>query len=407
MAKKEHLRILKQGPAVWDKWREKNFEIKPDLSEANLSGANLGEADLGGAGLSGADLSGAALGEANLNWADLSRANLSKADLSEACLNRADLRGANLSRANLSKADFSEADLCRADLGGANLSRADLRGADLNEANLSGADLSEANLSGADLRGANLSGAALRGTHLSEANLSRADLSGAYLEFANLMNASLVETNLEEAVLVDCRVYGVSTWGLKLKKTEQSNLIITPHGEPAIAVDNLEVAQFIYLLLYNEKTRNVIEPIGKKIILILGRFAPQRKAVLKAIKEELHRRDYLPVVFDFEPSASRDLTEMISILAHLSRFIIADITDPRGIPQELREIVLNQSSIPVQPLLQEDTPEDGMFGYFESCPWVLKIHRYLDLDDLLPSLGEKVIEPAEMKAKELQKRREP
>jgi uncharacterized protein YjbI with pentapeptide repeats len=407
MAKKEHLRILKQGPDVWDKWKESNPEVKPDLTEANLSGANLGEADLGGADLSGADLSEADLREANFNWADLSLANLSKADLGEACLSRADLRGANLSKANLNKADFSEADLCRADLGGANLSRADFRGADLTEANLSGADLSEANLSGADLRGANLSGAALRGTHLSEANLSRADLSGAYLEFANLMNASLVETNLEEAVLLDCRVYGISTWGLKLKKAQQSNLIITPHGEPAIAVDNLEVAQFIYLLLYNEKTRNVIEPIAKKAVLILGRFEPQRKAVLKAIKEELHRRDYVPVVFDFEASASRDLTEIISILAHLSRFIIADITDPPGIPQELREIVLTQSSIPVQPLLQEDTPEDAMFGYFKSCPWVLKIHRYLDLDDLLPSLGEKVIEPAETKAKELQKRGEP
>jgi len=407
MPKKEHLRILKQGPDVWDKWKESNPEVKPDLSEADLSGANLGQADLGGAGLSGADLSDADLREANLNWADLSRANLSKADLAEACLSRADLRGANLSWANLNKADFSEAGLCRADLNGANLTSADLRGTDLNEANLSGADLNEANLSGADLRAANLSGAALRGAHLSEANLSRADLSGAYLEFANLMNASLVETNLEEAVLLDCRVYGVSIWGLRTKKAEQSNLIITPYGEPAIGVDNLEIAQFMYLLLYNENTHHIIEPLPKKAILILGRFAPQRKAVLKAIKEELQRRDYVPVVLDFDPSVSRDLTAIMSMLARLSRFIIADITDPLGIPQELQEIVLKQSSIPVQPLLQEDTPENDMFGYFKSCPWVLNIHRYLDLDDLLPSLGEKVIQPAERKAKELQGRGKP
>ena len=407
MAKKEHLRILKQGPDAWDKWRERNLDIKPDLSEANLSGANLRETDLGGANLSKADLSRADLREANLNWADLSGANLGKADLSEANFCRADLTGTNLSGASLSRADFSEADLRRADLGEGNLSRADLRGADLREANLSGADLSEANFSGADLRGANLSGAALRGTHLSEANLSRADLSGAYLEYVNLMNASMVETNFEEAVLMDCRVYGISAWGVKLKKAEQSNLIITPHGEPEIGVDNLEVAQFIYLLLYNEKIRTVIEPLGKEVVLILGRFASDRKRVLKAIREELHRRVYLPVVFDFEPPASRDLSDIISILARLSRFIIADITDPRGIPQEFREIILNLSSIPVQPLLQEDTPEDGMFEYFKSCPWVLKIHRYLDLDDLLPSLGEKVIEPAENKTKELRKRSEP
>ncbi len=407
MAKKEHLRILKQGPAVWDKWREKNLEIRPDLSEANFSGANLRETDLGGANLAKTDFSRADLREANFNWANLSGANLSKADLTEANLCRADITGTNLNGAILSRADFSEANLRRSDLGEGTLSRADLRGADLREANLRGADLSEANFSGADLRGANLSGAALRGTHLSEANLSRADLSGAYLEYVNLMNASMLETNFEEAVLTDCRVYGVSAWGLKLKGAEQSNLIITPHGEPEIGVDNLEVAQFIYLLLYNEKIRTVIEPLAKGVVLILGRFSSDRKPVLKAIKEELHRRFYLPVVFNFEPPASRDLSEIIFILAHLSCFIIADITDPRGIPQELREVILNLSSVPVQPLLQEDTLEDGMFAYFRICPWVLKIHRYLDLDDLLPSLGEKVIEPAENKAKELKKKTEP
>jgi hypothetical protein len=221
------------------------------------------------------------------------------------------------------------------------------------------------------------------------------------------MSASMVETNLEEAVLTDCRVYGVSGWGIKLKRAQQSNLIITPHGEPEIGVDNLEVAQFIYLLLYNERIRTVIEPLGKEVVLILGKFTSDRRPVLKAIKEELHRRVYVPVVFDFEPPASRDLSGIISALARLSLFIIADITDPRGIPKEFRETILNLSTIPVQPLLQEDTPEDGMFDYFRSCPWVLKIHRYLDLDDLLPSLGKKVIEPAENKTKELRNRSEP
>jgi hypothetical protein len=29
---------------------------------------------------------------------------------------------------------------------------------------------------------------------------------------------------------------------------KQQNLVITPHGEPAVTVDNIEVAQFIYLI---------------------------------------------------------------------------------------------------------------------------------------------------------------
>jgi hypothetical protein len=36
-------------------------------------------------------------------------------------------------------------------------------------------------------------------------------------------------------------------------------LVITGPGEPEITVDNIEVAQFIYLMLNNEKVRDVID----------------------------------------------------------------------------------------------------------------------------------------------------
>jgi hypothetical protein len=41
-------------------------------------------------------------------------------------------------------------------------------------------------------------------------------------------------------------------------------LIITPPEESEVTVDDLEVAQFVYLLLHNEKIRNVIDTIGRK-----------------------------------------------------------------------------------------------------------------------------------------------
>jgi hypothetical protein len=56
-----------------------------------------------------------------------------------------------------------------------------------------------------------------------------------------------------------------------------------PPGEPEITVDNIEVAQFIYLMLYNQKVRDVIDTITSKAVLILGRFAAQRKKVLDAM----------------------------------------------------------------------------------------------------------------------------
>jgi hypothetical protein len=35
--------------------------------------------------------------------------------------------------------------------------------------------------------------------------------------------------------------------------TKQHNLIITAYGEPEITVDNIEVAQFVYLLLHKRE----------------------------------------------------------------------------------------------------------------------------------------------------------
>jgi hypothetical protein len=59
-------------------------------------------------------------------------------------------------------------------------------------------------------------------------------------------------------------VYGISVWGLQGTPSGQSNLIVSRQSEPRITVDNLEVAQFVYLLLNNEKIRDVINTIGKK-----------------------------------------------------------------------------------------------------------------------------------------------
>jgi hypothetical protein len=49
--------------------------------------------------------------------------------------------------------------------------------------------------------------------------------------------------------------------GYKLTGAKQQNLIITSSNESEITVDNIEVAQFVYLLLHNEKIRDVIDTI--------------------------------------------------------------------------------------------------------------------------------------------------
>jgi hypothetical protein len=235
-------------------------------------------------------------------------------------------------------------DLFGAFLFGAELIGANLSGAGLVEANLGGANLSGANLGGANLGGANLGGANLSGANLRGANLGGANLSG-----ADLWAVTLVDTDLTGADLTGCRIYGVSAWNLKLERTKQQNLVITKVDEPTVTVDNIEVAQFIYLMLNNAKVRDVIDTITSKAVLILGRFTQERKPVLEALREEL-RRKYLPILFDFEKPRSRNTDETITLLARMARFVVADISDAKSVLQELRAIVPDLPSVPVHQL---------------------------------------------------------
>jgi uncharacterized protein YjbI with pentapeptide repeats len=289
MANSHHVAKLKKGVKHWAEWRKQNPNIQPDLRGADLRGINLAKADLRMTNLQWADLSGVNLRAANLEKADLTWANLSKTNLRKANLYDVVSESASFAGANLEGANLIYAILMMADLHKANLSLAQMDGADLIAANLNGALLTEADVRWADL---------------SDASLVRADLSG-----ADLSGSSLVNTNLDKANLTDCLVHGISAWNVSLEGATQSNLVITQENESPIQVDNLEVAQFIYLLLNNEKIRGVIDTITSKIVLILGRFTPSRKEILNAIREELRKHNYLPVLFDFEKPVSKDLTE--------------------------------------------------------------------------------------------------
>ena len=158
-------------------------------------------------------------------------------------------------------------------------------------------------------------------------------------------------------------------------------------------------------MLNNKKIRNVINTITSKAVLILGRYTDKRKAVLNAIREELRKRNYLPIVFDFELPARQNLTETVTLLARMARFIIADLTDPSSIPQELQAIIPTVR-VPIQPLLLEGSSLYSMFKDFDprDYHWVLPVYRYKEPEQLLAKLAD-VIAPAEGKADALEKRR--
>lgn len=297
---------------------------------------------------------------------------------------------------DLRKHDFSREDLSNINLSNARLNWCIFRNTMLQNALFSGADLFGANMSRANLSGAVFENATMKWT-----DLTRTILTGANLIRANLSGANLLQTNLEDADISGCAVFGINVWEIRKQGLKQHSLKITKHDIPEITVDDLEIAQFIYLLLNNQKFRDVIETITSKAVLILGRFTNERKKILDAIRDELRQRNYLPILFDFEKPATRDLTETISILAKLSRYVIADLTDAKSIPQELSHIIPFMPNLPVIPIILHGQREYAMFEHWKPYPWVLPIYEYADEAHLLSTLAEEVIEPVERKVQEL------
>ncbi|GHO96093.1 hypothetical protein KSF_061410 [Reticulibacter mediterranei] len=409
MANQRHVDILKQGVEVWNKWRleieeKQKSVVAPDLSGIDLSGMNLSGAFHYSTDFRKSNLSSTYIQGSNLTQADFRYATLVDADLNHSALLLADFSNADLRKASIYLAYLDRATLCNANLQDARLFESKFRGANLTGANLSGANLDSVDLSWANLTDANLTGASLCKAVLTETNFTRTNLSR-----ADLTGAIFIKTNLSQAILTDCSVYGISIWDIDLKETTQRNLVITPLNQPpVITVDNLEVAQFIYLLLNNQKIRQVIDTITSKVVLILGRFTSERKPVLNALREELRNYNYSPVVFDFDRPKSQDLTETVSTLAHLARFIIIDLTDPSSAPHEMATIA-PQCIRPIKPIISNELIlKDGKevetwreYTMFQDLRkryhWILDTFRYQDISHLIDSLQDDIIKPVEEK----------
>jgi len=415
-----------------------------DLSRADLRGANLYGVDFSRANLTGANLSAAFLSRAKFSAANLTGGNLVGAFLSTARLGDADLSGANLSGANLSGANLSGADLSGANLSDANLIgaflspselgpskliRADISGADLTDADLVGADFSRADLSRANLIGANLSDAHLSrarliGAHASDAHLSRAklgradlrdadlrdtDLSGADLRNADLAQARLLGAGLRGADLSGARVGGVSASAVKSDgATRWRDLVLTPEGQPVLTTDDLELAQFIHLMLCSQKIRNVLEAITSRVVLVLGSFEPNFRCAIDAVKERLREQNghYIPVVFDFGPPPGRDIVDTVKLLAAMARFVVVDLSYAQAAMTrtELGEI-MQTVTLPVAPvMLLGNTGADipDVVAVRRKYPHlVLPTFKYRDIAHLIAELDGQVLRPAEEKVREL------
>jgi len=219
-ANSRHLSMLKKGAKAWNKWREKNPDVIPQLSGLDLSDENCH------------DLSGYNFDHANLTRVYGQSISFENASLVEV----------NLERAKFKNTVFSGACLAKANLKNIELDSTWLINADLTEANLQGANLRFADFENANLYMANLSGAEGIKVNFTKAFLKRVNLSKVKLENANFVDANFNEASLEKVTINDCNVYGASFWGTKNIEVKLDNVYISSEKARRVSIENLTLA---------------------------------------------------------------------------------------------------------------------------------------------------------------------
>ncbi len=131
MSNEKHVRALEQGVKRWNRWRQRNPRLRPDLSGLELR-PSMGKATsmfdprIHKEYTPAPDLSGIDFSRTNLSNTRLSGVQLKKADLREAVLIGACLKGCKLQGADLGSSKLMLTLFITCDLTGANLAEAEL-----------------------------------------------------------------------------------------------------------------------------------------------------------------------------------------------------------------------------------------------------------------------------------------
>ncbi len=136
-------------------------------------------------------------------------------------------------------------------------------------------------------------------------------------------------------------------------------------------------------------------------VLILGSVTEGQTEVFNVIRKQLDKLKYIPIQLDLaKPNRSQEKAALA--LAGMVRFIIVDFTDGPPAIQLIRSIVSGTWDVPLVPLRRTGGIIPSTLAQLTAehdC--ILRVHIYKDADDLLTSLTEKVIEPAEAKVEEI------
>lgn len=328
----EHLGKLQEGESSWNLWREQNPIIRPSLRNVNFEKSLPNKNEI-------------------YNLPHFDYTNFSNCDL----------HGVSFRNGFYFNCVFDGSSINWADFVDGYFKNCSFRNVNMRVSKIGSAQFIDCTFEDSDL---------------SYCSAEETDFTGSCFLRTKLEHMSLVKCNLTGTRIDSCSVYGTAAWDLNIENSRHENIIITNDSSEVITVDDLELAQFIYLLINNKKIRNIIDTITSKVILLLGNFSEERKVVLDYMREILRRNDYIPVMFDFEKPSSRNLTETIVTLASISRFIVADLSSPRSLPHELSALVPRLQSVPVYPVICNDQKPYGMFSDFSVYKSVKTLREY-------------------------------
>ena len=346
----------------------------------------------------------------------LVRYNLARARLNNAVLVRTNLALAHLERASLANAELMSADLSSVRAEKVNLSGANLRGATLHNGDFRRAVcLERTYLAHADLREANFAGAKMAETTLSGADLTKTCFDGADLTRAELSDAILDETSLMGTTLHGAIVGGTFIRRVKTDdKTDQSDLLVDVHvawerrpGEMIkfTEADDIRVAQFHNIVDEPGSVGKLLAATTQRVVLILGRFLPQRKRVLDRLAKALSERGKIAVIFDFPSPVDREVSDTVRFIAGMSQFIVVDLTKASSVPLEL-QATIPDLMIPVLPIVQSGHEVFSMFSDLQRrYSWIQPTVSYKDVDQLVEYVDGAIIARAESAAEQIKERR--
>jgi uncharacterized protein YjbI with pentapeptide repeats len=402
MANSKHVSMLMRGVPAWNRWRKRNPNIRPDLSGFRVRDFEIPllGLDLRGANLTHADLRSADLYRSWLVGADLTKADLRGAVLGEVTAGGAWFRGALLRAAVLMSGTYVGADFRRADF--VTLApEADAKAGTAahlwwnKPTHLNWAKLEKCNFSGA-----RIGSTTLDHVDLTDARLTRADLRGATLNFV-----TMVRTHVEDATFRGCSITGLTAYDLRGVPRDESQLLVTGAQGLKAQVDFLEAAQFISLLR-SERLGVALDRIEPKLVLILGRFKPERKRVLEELRDAMTATGWVALVFDFP--APKGITPTFKVMAAVCGWVIADVTDASEVRNEIAHIAREHPSVPIRPILQDRRKEWlGLNELRKTGANIAPTFRYRDTAHLLASIDEALIAPVRDYLDQLTKRRLP